>query len=216
MHELFEDVTPRKDEIRVAFSRAARLALAGLLVPPALLSVAAAAGVPWPAAAEPVSWLGAIVGFGGAGWFAGRQLGAGRRRSAALAGAFLAAALPTAPAFHQLQGLTGRESLLAVAAFALAAFCLAFALTGLLSARALGITGIGARGVAACAAGGVAGGAFAILPFGWAWMRLDVPGESYLVMTLAIAGFLGSLIAPFHVVGRVLDRVRRGTALARA
>ena len=124
-----------------------------------------------------------------------------RDAGAALAGAFLAAALPTAPAFRELQGLTGRESIIAVAAFTLAAFCLAFALTGVLSARALGITGIGARGVAACAAGGVAGGAFAILPFCWAWMRLDVPGESYLVMTLAIVGFLGSLIAPFHVGG---------------
>lgn len=216
MHALFEEVAPRLDEIRVAFSRAARLALAGLLVPPALLSVASAAGFPLRAAAEPVFWLGAIVGFGGAGWFAGRQLGAEPRRGAALAAAFLAAALPTAPAFRALQGLTGRESLVAVAAFTLAAFCLAFALTGVLSARALGVTGIGARGVAASAAGGAAGGAFALLPVCWAWMRLDVPGESYLVMTLAIAGFLGSLIAPFNVVGRVLDRARRGTGLARA
>ena len=215
MHALFEDVAPCQDEIRVAFSRAARLALAGLLAPPVLLSVASAAGVPLRAAAEPVFWLGAIVGFGGAGWFAGRQLGAGPRRGAALAGAFLAAALPTAPAFRELQGLTGRESLVAVAAFTLAAFCLAFALTGVLSARALGVTGIGTRGVAACAAGGMAGGAFAILPFCWAWMRLDVPGESYLVMTLAIVGFLGCLIAPFHIVGRVLDRARLGMGLAR-
>lgn len=216
MHALFEVVAPGQDEIRVAFSRAARLALAGLLVPPALLSVTSAAGFPLRAAAEPVFWLGAIAGFGGAGWFAGRQLGAGPRRSAALAGAFLAAALPTAPAFRELQGLTGREPLVAVAAFTLACFCLAFALTGVLSARALGVTGIGARGVAACASGGVAGGACALLPFCWAWMRLDVPGESYLVMALAIAGFLGSLIAPFHVVGRVLDRARRGMGLARA
>lgn len=216
MHALFEVVAPGQDEIRVAFSRAARLALAGLLVPPALLSVTSAAGFPLRAAAEPVFWLGAIAGFGGAGWFAGRQLGAGPRRSAALAGAFLAAALPTAPAFRELQGLTGREPLVAVAAFTLASFCLAFALTGVLSARALGVTGIGARGVAACASGGVAGGACALLPFCWAWMRLDVPGESYLVMALAIAGFLGSLIAPFHVVGRVLDRARRGMGLARA
>jgi len=216
MHALFEDMAPRKDEIRVAFSRAARLALAGLLAPPVLLSVASAAGVPMRAAAEPVFWLGALAGFAGAGWFAGRQLGAGPLRGAALAGAFLAAALPTAPAFRELQGLTGRESLVAVAAFTLAAFCLAFALTGVLAARALGVTGIGARGVAACAAGGMAGGAFAVLPFCWAWMRLDVPGESYLVMTLAIAGFLGCLIAPFHIVGRVLDRARRGMGLARA
>jgi len=216
MHALLEDAGPGEDEIRVAFARSARLALAGLLVPPALLGLASAAGHPLRAAADPAFWLGAFAGFGGAGWFAGRRLGVGPRRGAALAGAFLAAALPVAPAFRGLQGLTGHESMLAVAPATLAAFGLAFALAGALASKAVGIIGLGGRGVAVCAAGGLLGGAFAMLPFCWAWLRLDVPGGSYLVMTLAVIGFLGSLIAPFHVAGLVLDRARNRSALARA
>jgi len=46
--------------------------------------------------------------------------------------------------------------------------------------------------------------------------RLDVPGETYVMMTLAVVGFLGSLIAPFHVTGIALDRARERGALARA
>ena len=45
--------------------------------------------------------------------------------------------------------------------------------------------------------------------------RLDVPGESYLVMTLAVVGFLGCLIAPFHITGLALDRARNRAGLAR-
>jgi hypothetical protein len=216
MHALLEEAAPREDEIRVAFARSARLALAGLLAPPALLGLASAAGYPLRAAADLAFWLGALAGFGGAGWLAGRRLGVGPRRGAALAGAFLAAALLAAPAFRGLQGLTGHESLLAVATATLAAFGMAFALAGLLTSKAIGVTGLGGRGVAACAAGGLLGGAFAVLPFCWAWLRLDVPGESYLVMTLAVVGFLGSLIAPFHIVGLVLDRARNRKGLARA
>lgn len=216
MHALLEEAAPREDAIRVAFARSARLALAGLLAPPALLGLASAAGYPLRAAADPAFWLGALAGFGGAGWFAGRQLGVGPRRCATLAGAFLAAALLAAPAFRRLQGLTGHESMLAVAAATLAAFGMAFALAGVLTSKAIGVTGLGGRGVAACTAGGLLGGAFAMLPFCWAWLRLDVPGESYVVMTLAVVGFLGSLIAPFHIAGLVLDRARSRMGLARA
>jgi hypothetical protein len=72
------------------------------------------------------------------------------------------------------------------------------------------------RGILVCAAGGLLGGAFALLPFCWAWLRLAPPGESYVVMTLAIVGFLGCLIAPFHIVGLALDRARDERGLARA
>ncbi|MCK7478738.1 MAG: hypothetical protein M0C28_16190 [Candidatus Moduliflexus flocculans] len=63
---------------------------------------------------------------------------------------------------------------------------------------------------------GSPGGAFAMLPFCWAWLRLDVPGESYLVMTLAVVGFLGCSDRPVshrgprasiaHGIGRALAR----------
>ena len=215
MHALLDPPARREDECREAFARSARLALAGLLAPPALLGLVSALGHPLRDAAEPAFWIGALAGFGGAGWFAGRRLGIGPRRQAALAGAFLAAALLVSPVFRELNGLTGHESLLSVAAVTLAAFSAAFGLAGWLSANAVGVTRFGARGVAACAAGGLAGGAFALLPFCWAWLRLDVPGESYLVMTLAVAGFLGCLIAPFHLVGLALDRARDRMGLAR-
>ena len=120
------------------------------------------------------------------------------------------------PVFRELNGLTGHESILTVATATLAAFSTAFAIAGWLSSKAVGVTRFGATSVAACAAGGLTGGGFAMLPFCWAWLRLDVPGESYLVMTLAVVGFLGCLIAPLHIVGLVLDRARDRMGLARA
>jgi len=215
MHALLQEAAPREDDIRVAFARAARLALAGLLAPPALLGLASAAGHPLRAAADAAFWFAALSGFCGAGWFAGRSLGVGRRRECALAGAFLAAGLLVAPAFRELQGLTGHESVLAVVASTLPAFGAAFALAGTLAARVLRITLAGPRAVLVCAAGGLLGGAFAMLPFCWAWLRLDPPGESYLVMALAVVGFLGCLIAPFHVTGLAIERARSQRALAR-
>ena len=216
MPALLHEAAPREDEIRVAFARAARLALAGLLAAPALLGLASAAGHPLRAAADAVFWVGALPGFGGAGWFAGRSLGTGPKRERALAGAFLVTGLLVAPAFRGLQGLTGHESLLAVATATLAPFSVAFALAGALGARALGITRAGPRSILICAAGGLLGGAFALLPFCWAWLRIDLPGESFVVMTLAVVGFLGCLIAPFHIVGLALDRARDQRGLARA
>jgi hypothetical protein len=216
MHALLQEPAPREDDIRVAFARAARLALAGLLAPPALLGLASAAGYPLRAAADPAFWIGALAGFGGAGWFAGRSLRTGPTRERALAGAFLLAGLLVAPAFRGLQGLTGHEPLLAVAAATLTAFIAAFTFAGLLAARALGLPRVRTRGILVCAAGGLLGGAFALLPFCWAWLRLAPPGESYVVMTLAIVGFLGCLIAPFHIVGLALDRARDERGLARA
>lgn len=215
MHGLLDDGAPRDNGIRVAFARAARLALAGLLAPPALLGLASAIGHPLRAAADASFWLAALSGFCGAGWFAGRSLGVGRRRGCALAGAFLAAGLLVAPAFRELQGLTGHESVLVVAASTLPAFGGAFTLAGTLAARVLRISFAGPRAVLVCAAGGLLGGAFAMLPFCWAWLRLDPPGEPYLVMTLAVVGFLGCLIAPFHMTGLALDRARSQRALAR-
>jgi len=216
MRTLLREAAPRDNEIRVAFARAARLALAGLFAPPALLGLASAAGYPVRAAVGPAFWIGALAGFGGAGWFAGRSLGTGRKRERAFAGVFLVVGLLVAPAFRGLQGLTGREPMLAVAATTLPAFGVAFALAGLLAARVLRIPRVGPRAVLSCAAGGLLGGAFAMLPVCWAWLRLDPPGESYLVMTLAVVGFLGCLIAPFHIVGLVLDIARNERGLARA
>jgi hypothetical protein len=202
------DPLPPAEELRTVFARSARLALAGLLAAPALLGAASAAGHPLRTAVGPAFWAAALAGFGGAGWAAGRRLGLGARREAALAAAWLAAGVPVAAAFRGLQGVTGRESIVAVAAVSLPAFAVGFALAGVLAARVIGIGGVGGRGAGACAAAGLLGGALAMLPFGWAWLRLDVPGETYLVMTLAVVGFLGCLIAPFHFVGLTLDRAR--------
>jgi hypothetical protein len=216
MLSLVRGADRRDDGIRLAFARSARLALLGLLAPPALLALASAAGHPVRAAAGPAFWLGALAGFGGAGWFAARALGAGRRQARALAAAFLAAGLLVAPSVRALQGLTGHESPLAVAAATAPAFAAAFALAGWSAAKVLGVGRLAARGLATCAAGGLLGAALAMLPFCWAWLSLDVPGGQYLVMTLAVVGFLGGLIAPFQVAGLALDRARNRQDLARS
>ena len=215
MCALLAEPEHRGDDARTAFARAARLALAGLLAAPALLGAASAAGHPLRVAIAPASWASALAGFAGAGWLAGHALRLGRRRTAALAGVFMLAGLIVAPAFRALQGLTGREAVLAVAGATLAPFAAAFLLAGVLAARLMGIGRLTSRELVRCAAGGLWGGAFALLPFGWAWLRLDVPGETYVVMTLAVVGFLGSLVAPFHVTGLALDRARERGTLAR-
>lgn len=215
MCALLAEPERRSDDARTAFARAARLALAGLLAAPSVLGVASAAGHPLRVAVAPAFWASALAGFAGAGWLAGHRLRLGPRRTAALAGVFTLAGLLIAPAFRSLQGLTGREPALTVLGSTLAPFAAAFLLTGVLAARLMGLGRLGAGEVLRCAAGGAWGGAFALLPFGWAWLRLDVPGEAYVVMTLAVAGFLGSLIAPFHVTGLALDRTRERGALAR-
>jgi hypothetical protein len=216
MLSLVRGADRQENEIRLTFARSARLALLGLLAPPALLALASAAGYPMRAAAGPAFWLGVLAGFGGAGWFAASALGAGRPQARALAAVFLAAGLLVAPAVRALQGLTGHESLLTVAAATASAFAAAFALAGGLAAKVLGVGRLAAHDLATCAAGGLLGAAFAVLPFCWAWLRLDAPGGQYLVMTFAVVGFLGGLIAPFHVTGLALDRARDRRDLARS
>jgi FtsH-binding integral membrane protein len=208
MQALLKEAEPRDDEVRVAFARAARLALAGLLAAPALLGLASAAGLPLRAAANPAFWVCSLAGFGGAGWLAGRRLGIGPRQGAALAGVFLLVGLIVAPALRGLQGLTGREPVFAVLAATLLAFASAFVLAGILAGRVLHVARLRTRGIAVCAAGGVLGAIFAALPFCWAWLRFDVPGRTYVVMALAVVGFLGCLIAPFHITGLALDLER--------
>jgi hypothetical protein len=215
MHALLQEAAPDPDEVRAAFARAARLALVGLLAAPAMLGLASVAGFPLRAAVGPAFWFCAAAGFAGAGWLAGRRLGVGPRRTAALAAACLAAGLIVAHAFQGLQGLTGRESALTVAAATLPSFTAAFTLVGALGGRALGIAPLGVRAMLTCAVGGLIGGVCAMLPFVWAWLQIDVPGESIVAMGLAIIGFLGCLIAPFQIAGFALDGARRSRALAR-
>ena len=215
MCALLAEPLRRHDEVRAAFARAARLALAGLLAAPALLGLASAAGHPLRVAVGPVSWACALAGFAGAGWLAGRELRIGPTRTAGLAGAFAVAGLFVTPAVHGLQGLTGREAFVTAAAATLGLFAAAFLLAGALAARHVGAGRLTWPELGRCAAGGCCGGAFAMLPPAWAWLRLDVPGETLIVMTLAVAGFLGSLIAPFTIVGGTLDRARGRRDLAR-
>lgn len=212
---MLSDAPPRDDEVRVAFARAARAALAGLVAAPAFLALASAAGHPLRAAVGPAFWICALAGFAGAGWLAGRRLTLGTRQTAMLALGFVAAGLGVAPAVLGLQGLTGHESMLAVAAATLPAFTAAFAVAGVLGGKALGIARLGRRGLLTCAGGGMLGGVFAMLPFGWAWLGVDVRGESLVVMGLAVVGFLGCLITPFQITGSALDRARSPEGLAR-
>jgi hypothetical protein len=202
-------------EIRAAFSRGARLALAGLLAAPALLGAASAVGHPLRTGIDPIYRLCSLAGFAGAGWLAGRSLRRTAPAKAALAVAFALMGLVIAPSFRALQGLTGREPLVAVAAATLPPFTAAFLFIGIVAARVLRVGPLDRAELAILAAGGLAGGAFAMLPFMWAWLHVTVPGGAFVVMTLAVVGFLGCLIAPFTIGGHALDRARERTAVAR-
>jgi hypothetical protein len=206
MGDLLSTLPPRVD-VRSAFARSARLALAGLVGPPVLLGLASAGGYPLRAGVEVVTWLGALLGFAGAGWMAGREAGPGGRRTGAVVAGFLAAGTGVTPAFRGLQGLTGREPAVVVFAATLGAFAAGFGVGGTIAAFGAGIaTSRLARTGAACAAAGAAGGALALLPYTWSLLGLRFPGDTYLWMALTLMVFLGCIIVPFCWMGAIIAR----------
>jgi hypothetical protein len=200
-------------DFRSAFARSARLALAGLVGPPALLGLASAGGYPLRAGVEIITWTGAILGFAGAGWLAARQTQQERRGTMVAVAGSLVTGVCVTPAFRGLQGLTGREPIVAVLAATLGAFAAGFGLGGAIAAFAAGIaTSRLARTGAACAVAGAAGGALALLPYAWSLIGLHFPGDTYLRMALAVMAFLGCVIVPFHWTGAIIARGAGGGA----
>jgi len=197
---------PPAGAVAARFSRAARIAIAGLLVP--ALALQAASALEWPAAGmarEALAWL-PVLAFCLSGHVAGAALERGTRGKALTAAGFTAAGLLVAPAFGSLQGLTGRESPVVVTAVVTGAFALAFGAAAGAGALALGLSRRLAAGTVLLGLlAGVAGGLLALLPFISA--TLGVKGTfGYLDMALAVASVLGCLIVPYRGVGAALER----------
>ena len=196
---------PRVVDYPSAWARSARVALVALVGPPVLLGLTSAAGHPLRAGVEIIIWTGALLGFAGAGWLAGRQTRQGTRGTMVMAGSSLVTGVCVTPAFRGLQGLTGHEPIVVVFAATLGAFAAGFGMGGAIAACAAGIaTSRLARTGAACALAGSAGGALALLPYTWSLLGLRFPGDRYFWMALAVMAFLGCIIVPFYWMGAII------------
>lgn len=215
MTSLFDDAAPAED-LPSACARAARAALAGLLAPQALIAVASSAGAPLRSGIGLTVLLGALAGFGLSGVMLGAALGRGRRVTAWGGVALLLTGTAVTPAFTSLQGLTGREPVAIIVGTILGGFMGGFAMAGGVLAAALHVAAPAVRRVVLwwTVAGG-AGGAFALLPYGWSLWGPGFPGSGYVHTTLTVAAFLGCLIVPFRWGGVILARALATEALRR-
>jgi hypothetical protein len=201
MPELFS-ASSREPELAAQFSRAARLAVAGLILPPALLSAASVLGRPMRSDVDAIAWLSAVAGFAATGWMAGRHLSARPVLAVQTAGAFAAGGALVTPAFRALQGLSGREPVLAVIGSTIAGFALGFGLAGTATAAVAGVGGARLRGTARLSVlGGILGGLLALLPFGWARLGLTGTLAGYGQMAAAVVAILGCIILPCRLIG---------------
>lgn len=196
------------DSLAAAFARAARVALAGMLVPQAAAGLIAGWGAPLRSGVSLALLLGGLAGFAGAGALAGRATGRGGGATAAFALAFALAGGLVVPAAQSLQGLTGREPLVVMVPVITAAFATGFGLAGLVASMALGAPRrLTARIVASSLASGAAGGIIALVPAFLARAHLRFDGAAYLTLFVAVASYLASVILPFRLVGGALERV---------
>ena len=201
MSELFGQ-TSRISSLPVHFSRAARLAIAGLILPSALLGAASMLGHPLRANVEALTWVAALGGFAATGWVAGRRLDARRVVALQSAAAFSAGGAVVTPAFHALQGLSGHESALPVIAGVIGGFALGFGLAGAATSAIAGGRGSTLRAAARLSAlGGGLGGVIALLPYAWMRIGLTGPIAGYGQMAVAVLAFLGCIIVPCRIVG---------------
>ena len=187
----------------VAFARGGLLAIAALLAAPRVAALARS--MPATAAlGDLVAALLPVAAFAAAGAFGGASLGRGRAgvRGFALGG--LASGLVMALVWPQLAGLTGREPLPVVVAFAVAGWAAAFGAGGGVAAWR-----IDRRAATALAGwfalGGAAGALLFVAPSlaqplgaaGW-------PGPARLL--LATATSVAGLLAPFAIGGAAAGR----------
>ncbi len=197
----------RHASVPARYARAARLALAGLILPPALLAAASMLGHPLRSGVEALTWAAALAGFAAAGWMAARPRSAGRTLATRTAAAFAAGGAIVTPAFHALQGLSGRESLVAVIAGVTGGFALGFGVVGAAAAAIAGCRGPGLRAAArASALAGGLGGLLALLPHFWARLGASGPFAAYVQMAVAVIAFLAGIIVPFRLIGAAVDR----------
>jgi hypothetical protein len=204
MPDLFS-ASSREPGLAAQFARAGRMAVAGLILPPALLSAASMLGHPVRSDVEAIAWVSALAGFAAAGWMSGRRLSASPAVALRTAGAFAAGGALVTPAFRALQGLSGREPILAVIASTMGGFALGFGLAGTATAAVAGVRGGRLRGAARLSVlAGILGGLLALLPFGSAHLGLTGTLAGYGQMAAAVVAMLGCIIAPCRVIGRAL------------
>ena len=208
----------RDASLPVHFARAARFALAGLILPPALLGAASMMGHPTRSGVEALTWVVALGGFAATGWMAGGRLPARRGLALQTAAAFAAGGAIVTPTFHALQGLSGREPALSIVGAAIGGFALGFGLAGAATAAIAGNRGASLRSAArASAFAGSLGGLLALLPYGWLRLGLTGPLAGYGQMGVAVIAFLGCIIVPCRMVGSLFQReaIARESAYAR-
>lgn len=203
------DLNAERRELAPRFSRAARLAIAGLVLPPLILAVASSAGAPAQGLVREAIMGTAAVGFALCGLSVGTALDRGRRGKAIMAAAYVLTGLFVSPAFASLQGLTGREPVAIVAGVVAGAFAAGF---GVAAGAGAVVLGAGRRTIVRTAAlglaAGAAGGACVLIPFA---MAAAGRGRStgYVGVAVAVASVLGGLILPNRLVGHVLGHVRQ-------
>jgi hypothetical protein len=211
MPELFSE-SARDPGLAAHFSRASRLAVAGLILPPAVLSAASMLGRPMRSGVEALAWISAIAGFAATGWLAGRRLAHRPVVPLQIAAAFAAGGAVVTPAFRSLQGLSGREPVLAVVGGTVAAFAIAFGLMGAATALVAGVPRARVRGaVRTSVLGGIAGGLLALVPYGWALVGLTGPLAGYAQMATAVIAILGCIIVPCRLIGSAVTTAMTGT-----
>lgn len=187
----------------IAFARGGLLAIVALLAAPR--AAALARSFPAPAAlGDLVAALLPVAGFAGAGAFGGASLGRGPTgvRGFALGG--LVSGLLMALVWPQLAGLTGREPLPAVLAFAVTGWAAAFGAGGGLAAWRIDKTvAVGLAG--RFALGGAAGALLFVAPsLAQPLGAADWPGPARLLLTTATS--VAGLLAPFAIGGAAAGR----------
>jgi hypothetical protein len=213
MPELFSHAT-RDLSLPVHFARAARFAIAGLILPPALLGAASMLGHPVRSGVEALTWVIALAGFAATGWMAGGQLPAHRGVALQTAAAFSAGGAIVTPAFQVLQGLSGRESVVAVVGGTVAGFAVGFGLIGAATAFIARVSRPRVRGaVRLSMLGGGLGGLLALVPYGWAYLGLTGPLAVYGQMAAAVIAILGCIIVPCRMLGTALQPPERDSRL---
>jgi hypothetical protein len=201
------------DTLPSRFSKAARAALVGLILPPSLLAIASSVGMPLRTG---VTWLFVLLpgaGFFASGLMAGSAFERGWRVKTLFAGALLAGGALIGVSYRSLQGLTGRESTVLVLSVPVLGFAVGFAMAGLIGSLALPLGWADrARIVRRSVVGGALGGLVAAVPVLVAPPGVDNTAAQYGWMALTVASFFGCLILPYRLMGRAFrDSMRTVT-----
>jgi hypothetical protein len=188
------------------FSTAARIALVGLITPPAAVGLASFWGMPMRSGVASLLVFGGLAGFGAAGAVAGSSMGRGGRATAGFAAGFLLGGGLIVPAIQSLQGLSGHEPLVTVSAFVIGALGAGFGLAGLIGALIGRMTGHQVRRLTVNATlAGMTGGLIALGPPVLARLHLTFAGAAYLALLVAAVSFLLCVIVPFRWIGHIAD-----------